>query len=384
MLVIAFLGFISLGLPDAVIGVAWPSVRDEFKRSQSGLGLVLAGVGTGYFLSSFFAGRLIQAWGIGALLAASSVLVAVSGWGYALAPAWLAFVACSVMHGLGSGAIDAGLNGYAASHFRPRHMNWLHACYCLGAMLGPLLITAILAGGGSWRAGYATLGTVMLLLSVLFVATHRRWNRGAPPAIDDGRRHRGTIATLKHPLVWLHIVVFFFYTGMEVTVGQWSFTLFTEARHIEPAAAGLWVSLYWGSIGVGRVLLGMLVEGMGIDRLVRLSTFLAVLGSVLLTAPQPAALSLLGLLLIGLALAPVFPCLMTRTPQRLGADYAAHAIGFQVSAAMVGAAVVPSMVGLAVQQFGLSMVPLAAIALALTLLLLHETLLRRTRPIADS
>src|SRR5438105_7240083 len=132
LIVLAYVGFVSLGLPDAVIGVTWPSVRDHFGLHQSALGLVFVASGCGYFLSSFFSGRVVTALGIGLLLAASTGLVAASGVGFALAPVWALFVACAVLHGLGSGAIDAGLNGYAAARLSARPMNWLHACYCLG------------------------------------------------------------------------------------------------------------------------------------------------------------------------------------------------------------------------------------------------------------
>jgi len=375
LLVIAYIGFVSLGLPDAVIGVAWPSVRNAFQLHQSDLGLVLIGSGCGYFLSSFFTGRLIQALGIGLLLAGSSGLVAASGLGYALAPFWLAFLACSLLHGLGSGAIDGGLNSYAAHHLSARHMNWLHACYCLGAMLGPLVLTSLLAAGHSWRTGYAVIGTALLLLSLLFLATGRLWGQPAP-ADSAATGPAGMSAALKQPIVWLQMAVFFIYTGLEVTVGQWSFTLFTESRHVNAEAAGIWVSVYWGSIGVGRVLFGFLVEPLGTDRLLRLSMLTALAGTLLFAGGGLGVLPFAGLVLLGLALAPVYPCLMTRTPQRLGTAHAAHAIGFQVSAAMLGAAALPSAAGLAAEKTGLETIAWMAVGLAGVLWLLHEALTR--------
>ena len=380
LLAIAFVGFVSLGLPDAVIGVAWPSVRDTFGLHLSSLGLVLVGTGCGYLLSSFFAGRLIDRLGIGVLLAASSTMVAASGLGFALAPVWPVFVACSLLHGLGSGAIDGGLNSFAASNFSARHMNWLHACYCLGAMLGPMLMTGVLARNGSWRVAYAWIGTAMLLLSLLFCATRHRWGLPASGNFGAGRPAVSMAATLRHPAVWLQMVLFLFYTGLEVTVGQWTFTLFTESRNIDEQVAGAWVSLYWGSIGVGRVLLGFVVGRIGIDRLLRWSLGTALVGSLLFAIPGPGPLPLAGLALIGLALAPIYPGLMTRTPQRLGAAYAAHAVGFQVSAAMLGAAVVPGVVGIAADWYGLETVPAAVVLLCCLILMLHEVLLQRTGP----
>src|SRR5688500_452344 len=141
LLFIAYLGFISLGLPDTLIGVAWPSVRDHFNLFQSAVALIFFGSGFAYFFSSFFSGRLLRAFRVGTLLALSSALVALSGFGYASANVWLLFAACSLLHGLGSGAIDSGLNHYVAHHFSARHMNLLHACYSIGAMLGPLIMT---------------------------------------------------------------------------------------------------------------------------------------------------------------------------------------------------------------------------------------------------
>jgi fucose permease len=177
-------------------------------------------------------------------------------------------------------------------------------------------------------------------------------------------------------MVWLQIAFFFVYTGFEVTVGQWSFTLLTEARQMNTSTAGLWVTLYWGSIGAGRVLFGFVVEHIGIDRLLRGSTVTAVLGALILTLSSSAIGSLVGLVLIGVALAPIYPCMMTRTPQRLGRSLAAHAIGFQVAAAMLGAAALPSITGVIAQQAGLASIPLATLTMAALLWLLHETLLR--------
>lgn len=372
LIVLAYIGFVSLGLPDAVIGVAWPSVRDTFSLPQSALGLILFGAASGYFASSFFSGRVVHALGIGLLLAGSTALVALSALGFAAAPVWVLFLLCSVVHGLGSGAIDAGLNGYAASHLSARHMNWLHACYCLGAMLGPLLMTTVLTTTGAYSSGYALLGVLLLLLALLFLLTRPLWRN--PLAAGEIHERVGTWTALRHPGVMLSMSVFFLYTGIEVTVGQWTFTVLTEARGVTTATAGVWVGIYWGSIGVGRVLFGFAVERVGIDGLLRGCLLAAIGGAVLLALPGPTESAYAGLVVIGLALAPIYPCLMTRTPQRLGSALAAHAVGFQVGAAMLGAAAVPGGVGLIVGSYGLvTMAPTTAV-LAGILFALHEVL----------
>src|SRR5688500_11926260 len=227
LIVLAYVGFISLGLPDAVIGVAWPSVRDSFRLPQGAAGLVFVASGLGYFVTSFLSGRLTHMLGIGLLLAASTALVAAAMLGFAFSPVWALFVACAVAHGLGSGAIDAGLNGYAAHYLSARHMNWLHACYCLGAMLGPLLMTAVLTSGNPYSTGYVTVGGVMLVLSIVFLMTRPQWGQASATAAATGPRV-GTAEALRHPGVLLQMVVFFLYTGLEVTFSQWAFTVLTE------------------------------------------------------------------------------------------------------------------------------------------------------------
>jgi fucose permease len=379
LLLIAYGGFISLGLPDTVAGVAWPSVRDTFVLPQSGLGLVFLALGCGYCASSFFGGKLTLALGIGTLLTGSSFLVAIAMFGNALAPIWPVFVAGAVIWGLGSGAIDSGLNAYVASHFSARHVNWLHAFYSLGATLGPLLMTAMVVRAGSWRLGYALVGGVVLALTVAFLSTRRLW--GGPPGPAAGEVHEPVSmgAALCSSLVWLQVVVFFLYTGLEFTAGQWAFTLFTESRAVRTDVAGLLAGSYFGAIGVGRLLFGAVADRIGVDRLVRWATRAALLGAALLAFGAPVEVSGFGLVVLGLGLAPIFPCLMARTPQRLGAGYATHAVGFQVSAAMLGAAVVPGLAGLLAQGWGLEVVARFAVLLAALLGAMHELLLLRAR-----
>lgn len=376
LVVLAYVGFVSLGLPDAVIGVAWPSVRDHFGVSQAAAGAVFVASGLGYFTTSFFAGKLARGLGIGLLLAASTGLVAAAMFGFAAAPLFALFAACAVVHGFGSGAIDAGLNGYAAHHLSARHMNWLHACYCFGAMLGPLLMTAVLTRGHPYAAGYAAVGGVMAALALVFLATRPRWGEASADPAGDAPALR-TRDALAHPAVLLHMAVFFVYTGLEVAIGQWAFTVLTEHRGVAAEVAGVAVGAYWGSIGVGRVVFGLLAERVGIDRLLRGCLLAAAAGAALFAAPLPSGWAFVGLVIAGVGLAPVYPCLMTRTPQRLGPGLSAHSIGFQVGAAMIGAAVIPAGLGLLAGNVSLGTVPTATVGLAAGLWLLHEALVRR-------
>jgi fucose permease len=375
LLALAYLGFVSLGLPDAVLGVAWPSLRGEFGLPQSGLGLVLAGFAAGFFLSSSSAGRLLQRLGVGALLAASTALVALALFGYGLTPSWSLFLLAAAVLGLGSGAIDAGLNAYAAGHFSPRHMNWLHAAYGLGASLGPFVMTGAIAAGLTWRGGYLLLALVLTGMACLFVATRGRWQGDVRL---DGSTSGASLPAgrvLRRPLVWLQILIFFVYTGAELTAGQWAFALLTEARGMAPTPAGIWAGLFWVAMFAGRVSLGFVADRLGPDRLVRLGTVGGLIGALALAlAPTPVGLA--GLVLLGFSLAPIYPMLMSRTPARLGGEAALHAVGFQVSAAMLGAFALPSLAGLAADRVGLEAAAAIVAASAAAVLVLHEILLR--------
>lgn len=381
LLVIAYVGFVSLGLPDPVAGVAWPFVRDVFSLSQSSFGLVFIALGCGYCASGFFGGKLTQILGLGNLLWISSGLVAVAMLGSSLAPVWPLFVACGIVWGLGSGGIDAGLNAYVSSRFSSQHVNWLHACYSLGATLGPLLMTAALVRTGSWRLGYGIVGGLLLLMTILFLITRRRWDEPAPstdrniaPSAEVGLRD-----ALREPLVWLQVVLFFLYVGLEFTVGQWCFTLMTESRGVAAGTAGMLAGAYYGAIGVGRIAAGVVAQRIGLDRLLRGSMTAALVGAAIFAFAASAELSYAGLILIGLGLAPVFPCLMARTPQRLGEAYAVHAVGFQVSAGMLGAALIPALAGVLAETWGLEFVAEFAVLLAGILFLTHELLLNVAR-----
>jgi fucose permease len=379
LLALSFLAFISLGLPDTVLGIAWPFVRSRFALPQAAMGIVLwCGVG-GYFLSGLLAGRLIRAMGVGALLAASSGLVALGLAGYAVAPRWFLFFPMAAIIGLGSGAIDSGLNGYAARHFPVSHVNWLHASWSVGATAGPALMTAILARGAPYAAGYATLAAALGAMALAFTVTRRSWDDpGAPPAgAAPSAPSEDVWVVLRRGRVWLQIAIYFVYTGVETGTGVWCFTVLREGHGLSVEAAGAWNTAFWAALLAGRVLLGFVVDRIGPDRLLRATSATSVLGiAAFAFVPGPAGR--LGLVVLGASLAPIFPTLMARTPARLGEAAAPHAIGFQVSAATLGAAVLPSAYGLLAGRAGAAAIPLALLGAALLLLGLHEVLLGTT------
>ncbi|MET0410456.1 MAG: MFS transporter [Polyangiaceae bacterium] len=398
LLLLSFLAFVSLGLPDTIFGVAWPSLRGGFGLPQSAMGAALVTGVSGYFVSGLVAGNLMSKIGVGGLLAGSSGLVALGLVGYALAPAWHLFFPIAFFIGLGSGAIDSALNAYAARNFSVRHMNWLHASWGLGASTGPVIMTAAIAQGAGYRAGYAVIASALGLMTLAFVTTRRMWNEPAAAAAGETAAPapevspapqaeapvpvRGSmLAALRSPSVLLLMATYFVYTGLETTVGSWCFTLLTEGRGLGVEEAGSWTAAYWASLTLGRVALGWVVEWMGADRLLRFASAGIVLG-VALFAFVPGVPGRAGLLLLGASLAPVYPTLMARTPARVGAEIAPYAVGLIVSSATLGSSLLPALVGLLVGWRGLAVISAAALVAGVAFLLLHEVVLRFARPAA--
>jgi len=383
LLWLAYLAFISLGLPDTVLGVAWPSLRDGFGIPPSAMGAVLGAGLVGYFASGLWAGHAVAKLGVGGLLAVSSALVAAALLGYALAPAWRLFFPMGLLMGFGSGAIDSGLNGYAARHFSVRHVNWLHACWGVGASAGPALMTCAIAEGFGYRSGYAALAAVLGVMSALFLLTRRRWDEPRPGAPDPraaAAEHGlplGYREVLARGRVRLSIATFFLYTGLEASVGQWCFSWMRERGALSVEAAGAWTSAYWASLTGGRLVLGLVVDRFGPDRMLRCASLAALLGVAAFTS-SGSALGRAGLLLLGASLAPMFPTLMARTPARVGDDVVHHAVGLQVSAATLGSTSMPALAGVLATRWGLGAIAGLLLGLGVALLLSHELLLQLT------
>lgn len=381
LLILTYLGFVSLGLPDAAYGVAWPSLRSEFGLPQGAFGLGLLTVAIGFLFSSLAAGTLLGRFGAGRLLAVSTLVSATGLVAFAASPSWPLFLASGLLVGIGGGAIDSGLNAYAARHYSARQMNWLHAAFGFGAALGPLAMTFALTSGG-WRFGYVAIAALMGALGVLFVVTRRRWaSEGAGDAASEPTAPVSVGTALRHRLVWLQTVTFFLYAGIEIGAGQWAFAILTQARGYSIEVAGLWTGGFWFALFAGRLLLGFGADAIGPDRLIRLGAWTALV-SLVLFAIDPLGLGVLGLMAAGFAFAPIFPMLMHRTPRMLGAGLASHSIGFQVSAAMMGGVAVPAAAGFLGGALGVSAIPYFFAVLALLHLLLVGVGLSRSDPAA--
>ncbi len=363
LLAVAFVLFIALGLSAGVGGVAWPEMRATFGRPVSELGFLIA-VGTvGYFASGLLAGVLTQRLGIGNLLTLIAGLGTMCLVGYALTESWIVLLLLAVGLGFTGGMIDGVVNAYVALHHDARAMNLVHAFFGLGATVGPVLVAATLARGLSWRIAYVVLAGVEVLLLAVLLRVRRGWPQVAEPepkADAPGGFGMGVAMLLG---------LFVLYVGIEVAAGNWAYTVLTESRMMAEFSAGVWVSIYWGALTGGRLILGAIGSRVAPRTVLHLSMLGSIAGSILFWL-DPAGLGVAGLTLLGFSLAGVFPILVALTPGWVGEERAPAVIGYQISAAAFGGAALPWLAGELIDVWGLEVVGpfLAVVALAMTAL----------------
>jgi len=374
LLVIIYLAFISLGLPDSLLGAAWPVAYADLGASVSYAGLISIFITVGTVISSLVSVRVIRRFGTGPVTAACVLLTASALLGISYADRFVALCLLAVPLGLGGGAIDAALNNYVALHYKASHMSFLHSFWGVGATVGPLIISYYLAHGSNWRGGYHTVSLIQFSLAAVMLASLPLWKRvphaaaedeaGEPIVIDNRTaiRARGALAA---------VLSFFFYCAGETTTGLWAATYFVGVRGVEPSVAARWGSLFFFGIMGGRMLSGFLAMRVREKTLVRWGIAIAAAGTLTLALPLPAPFPLLGLLLYGLGCAPVFPNLIHITPKRFGAAHSQAIIGLQMAAAYMGSTLMPPLIGWIGQKAGFTLLPyyllacLAALSVAI-------------------
>lgn len=366
LVILVYVAFIALGMPDGLLGVAWPSIRSDFSIPLDAVGMLLPLTVTGYLTSTFLSGPLIARWGIGRVLAVSCAMTGTALIGYTLVPAWWMMVLLGALAGLGAGAIDAGLNSYAAANFGEGLMQWLHASYGIGVTSGPMIMTLALSTWNSWRLGYRTVGGFQIALALCFVLSLPLWARQETPKGEDEAKRLTDYKTplsqtLRQPRVWLSLALFFLYCGAEVSLGTWTYSLLTESRHIDADLAGLVTGSFWATFTTGRILAGLYARRLGVDRVVLWSVAAALLGAIFLLWNPSSIVSLLAVAVIGFAIAPIFAALMSGTSQRVGIEYAANTIGMQMSAVGLGSALIPSLLGVLARRLSLEVIPVCLV-----------------------
>ena len=369
LLIIIYLAFISLGLPDSMLGAAWPVAYAQLGAPVSYAGFVSIGITIGTVVSSLISVRVIRKFGTGGVTAACVLLTASALLGISFTHSFVVLLLLAIPLGLGGGAIDAALNNYVALHYKASHMSFLHSFWGVGATISPLIMSQFLKQNGNWQGGYRFVSIIQMSLAAIMFITLPLWGKVSHAGVDE--LHGGPIeidnrAAIKKRGAIFAVLSFFFYCAGEASVGLWAATYFVSVRGVDPSVAASWGSLFFFGIMGGRMISGLLAMRVKERTLINIGLMIAVLGALLLALPLPPLFSLAGLLLFGLGCAPVFPNLIHITPQRFGANYSQAIIGLQMASAYVGATLMPPVVGWVGQSIGFTGLPyylLACIAL---------------------
>ena len=383
-LVIIYISFISLGIPDSLLGSAWPVMRSDMQASFGFAGVLSMIVAGGTIVSSLISGNLVQRAGTGKITLISCCLTAGALLGFSMVPSMIWLVLLAIPLGLGGGAIDAALNHYVAENYKAHHMNWLHCFWGVGATMGPIIMSYFIAEHNSWREGYTAVSLVQFSLAIILLVTLPLWKRVA--ATKETECPTGTISqdqfeveaermqpagsaksnVLRIRGVKYTLIAFLFYCGVESTIGLWGASYMVGARNLTAETAAGWVSLYYGGITMGRFITGFITLKVHNRVLIRCGQIAAIAGGVMLLIPHPLLL-LAGLILIGLGLAPIYPGLLHETPSRFGRVNAAKLMGYQMAVAYTGSTFLPPLFGLLATQTSISLFPFVVVALALSM-----------------
>ncbi|WNS45266.1 MFS transporter [Paenibacillus sp. MMS20-IR301] len=394
-LTIIYLAFISLGLPDSLLGSAWPVMRPELGASLGSAGLITMIIAGGTIVSSLFSGKMTELLGTGKITLISCLMTAGALYGFSAAPSLFWLIVLAIPLGLGAGAVDAALNHYVATHYKAHHMSWLHCFWGVGATMGPIIMSYYIAEHNSWRSGYGAVSLIQFGLVIILLVTLPLWGKiaaihkqsgasgshepanseeEAPAAGNGGRVNVLQIKGVKNTLI-----AFLFYCGLELTVGLWGASYLVGVRGLNAQTAAAWVSLYYAGITVGRLITGFITLKVSNLVLIRTGQLTAMAGGLLILLPLPDYFALAGLILIGIGLAPIYPGLLHETPARFGAGNSSRLMGYQMAVAYTGSTLLPPLFGLIATRTSVAIFPVAVILFLVFMFLSAESVNRVIR-----
>ena len=379
LLGIIYLAFISLGLPDALLGSAWPSIYPEFQVPVSYMGIVSVIIAMGTCVSSLLSDRLTRALGTGKVTALSVATTALALLGFSWSHSFWALCLWAIPYGLGAGSVDASLNNYVALHYESRHMSWLHCCWGVGAAAGPYIMGYVLTGGSSWNRGYQLIGILQICLTaVLFLSLPLWKGRAAPAGGEQSTRPLTLKQIVSIPGAKEVLACFFCYCAVEQTAGIWASSYLTLHKSIPAEIAAGFASMFYIGITVGRAISGFLTIKLSDTQMIRLGEGIMALGLAAMLLPLGANAALAGFLLIGLGCAPIYPCIIHSTPVHFGAENSQAMIGVQMASAYLGICVAPPLFGLIARNLSIGLLPIYLLVILAAMVFLHEALLKKT------
>lgn len=382
LLLIIYVAFISLGLPDGLLGAAWPTMYIDIGVPISTAGIISMVIAFGTIISALFSDKLTYLLGTGKVTALSVAMTCVALYGFSFSDHIIALLLWSIPYGLGAGSVDAALNNYVAIHYSSRHMSWLHCMWGIGASIGPYLMGYAISCSKGWEQGYIYVGFIQIVLTVVLFLSLPLW-KGRSNITDsseqeDDRKPMKLIEIIKIPGVNAVLITFFCYSALESTSGLWAASYLQLAKGLDEGTAASMASLFYIGITVGRAINGFLTIKLSDTKLIRLGQGLVLMGVVILMLPLNIGFTFAGIVIVGLGCAPIYPCVIHSTPARFGVKRSQAIVGVQMASAYIGTMIMPPIFGILADTFSMIIWPFYLVTILLLMIIMHERLIRVT------
>ncbi len=382
LLVIIYISFISLGLPDSILGAAWPSMYPDLNVPVSYAGAISMTIAGGTIISSLFSVKIIRKLGTGKVTAISVLMTALSLLGFSISKSFIFLFIFSIPLGLGAGSVDAALNNFVALHYKARHMSWLHCFWGLGATIGPVIMSWCLFRNGTWTSGYKTVGVIQCILVVILFISLPLWRRLEKTEVHNEAGKGSDLGLgklIKIKGAKFALLAFFFYCSLEATCGLWGSSFMVLTRGVTPEVAAQWISLFYMGITFGRFVSGFLTIKISSPRMIQIGEGLIAISIILVLLPSKGVLLCTGLFLIGVGCAPIYPSMIHQTPENFGRELSQAMIGIQMACAYIGTTFMPPLFGLLAQKVSIALYPYYMMVALVFMVIMTERLRRSVK-----
>lgn len=378
LLAIIYLSFISLGLPDALLGAAWPNMYPQFQVPVSYAGIISIIIALGTIISSLQSDRLTRKFGTGKVTAVSVGITALALWGFSISHSFILLCLWAIPYGLGAGSVDASINNYVALHYSSKHMSWLHCMWGVGATLGPYIMGAVLTGGATWNTGYRIISVLQIALTAVLIFSLPKWKG---QNTSSGETVHGKALSLKEilaiPGAKAVMICFFCYCAIESTTMLWASSYLHLAKGVDAKTAASFAGMFCIGITIGRGINGFIAMKLKDCQMIRMGQAIILTGIIVMILPFGKTVSLIGFSLVGLGCAPVYPCIIHSTPSHFGAERSQAIIGVQMASAYVGTCLMPPLFGLIANHISIRLLPVYLLILLALMVYMHELLERK-------
>ena len=377
LLIVIYISFISLGLPDGLLGAAWPTIYPQFDVPVSYAGIVSMIIAVGTIVSSLQSDRMTRKFGTGKVTAVSVAMTAAALLGFSVSDSFWMLCLWAIPYGLGAGSVDASLNNYVALHYASRHMSWLHCMWGVGASTGPYVMGFVLEKGLNWNLGYGSIGMLQIVLSIILMLSLPLWKKTVEQDAGSAHKPLTLIQIMKIPGAAEVMAMFFCYCAIEQTTGLWAASYLTLYKRVPAETAASFASLFFLGMTVGRAISGFVTMKLNDSQMIRLGEGIVCVGVAAMLLPVGQNISLIGLLIIGLGCAPIYPSVIHSTPDHFGVDKSQAIIGVQMASAYLGTCLMPPLFGLIANKVSAGLFPWYLMLILVSMIVMHEQLIKK-------